>query len=108
VDGGADAMTKSVPDKAEIALEYPEKLYVGTFERSSRFEAHLDSTGFALILDRPGDEGARRSVHMHINYGLFAGILSELASSVNRIPKDDIVHRDQLARAVAELHKALK
>jgi hypothetical protein len=44
-------MKKPVPDKAEIALEYPEKLYVGTFERSSRFEAHLDSTGFALILD---------------------------------------------------------
>jgi hypothetical protein len=101
------AMTKPVPDKAEIALEYPEKLYVGTFERSSRFEAHLDSTGFALILDRPGDEEARRSIHMHINYGLFASILSELASTVSRIPKDDIVHRDQLARAAAELHRAL-
>ena len=102
-----DAMTKPVPDKAEIALEYPEKLYVGTFERSSRFEAHLDATGFALILDRPGDEEARRSIHMHINYGLFASILSELASTVSRIPKDDIVHRDQLARAAAELHRAL-
>jgi hypothetical protein len=96
-----------VPDKAEIALEYPEKLYVGTFECSSRFEAHLDSTGFALILDRLGDEEARRSIHMHINYGLFASILSELASTVSRIPKDDIVHREQLARAAAELHRAL-
>ena len=28
-------MTKPIPDKAEIALEYPDKLYVGTFERSS-------------------------------------------------------------------------
>jgi hypothetical protein len=101
-------MTKPVPDKAEIALEFPEKLYVGTFERTSRFEAHLDSTGISLILDRPGEEGDRRSIHMHINYGLFAGILSELASSVNRMPKDDVVHRDQLARAVTELHKALK
>ena len=36
-------MTKPIPDKAEIALEYPDKLYVGTFERSSRFEAHLRS-----------------------------------------------------------------
>jgi hypothetical protein len=105
---GADAMTKPVPDKAEIALEYPEKLYVGTFERSSRFEAHLDSKGFALILDRSGEEADRRSIHMHINYGLLASILSDLALSVNRIPKDDIVHRDQLARAVAELHRALK
>ena len=100
-------MTKPVPDKAEIALEYPDKLYVGTFERSSRFEAHLDPTGFALILERVGDEDARRSIHMHINFGLFAGILSELAATVGRIPKDDILHRDQLTRAVAELHKAL-
>jgi hypothetical protein len=101
------AMMKPVPDKAEIALEYPEKLYVGTFERSSRFEAHLDPTGFSLILERFGDEDVRKSIHMHINFGLFACIISELASSVKRIPKDDIVHRDQLARAVAELHMAL-
>ena len=100
-------MTKPVPDKAEIALEYPDKLYVGTFERSSRFEAHLDPTGFALILERLGDEDDRRSIHMHINFGLFASILSELASTVGRIPKDDILHRDQLTQAVAELHKAL-
>jgi hypothetical protein len=100
-------MTKPIPDKAEIALEYPDKLYVGTFERTSRFEAHLDPTGFALILERGGDEDVRRSIHMHINFGLFAGILSELASTVGSIPKDDILHHDQLARAVAELHGAL-
>jgi hypothetical protein len=100
-------MTKPVPDKAEIALEYPDKLYVGTFERSSRFEAHLDPTGFALILERPGAEDVRKSIHMHINFGLFANILSELASTVGRIPKDDILHRDQLTQAVAELHHAL-
>jgi hypothetical protein len=74
-------MTKSVADKAEIALEYPDKLYVGTFEHSSRFEAHLDPTGLALILERPGAEDVRKSIHMHINFGLFASILSELAST---------------------------
>ena len=25
-------MTKPITDKAEVALEYPDKLYVGTFE----------------------------------------------------------------------------
>ena len=100
-------MTKPIPDKAEIALEYPDKLYVGTFERSSRFEAHLNSTGFGLILERVGTEDVRRSIHMHINFGLFASILSELASTVGSIPKNDILHRDQLAQAVAELHRAL-
>ena len=100
-------MTKSIPDKAEIALEYPDKLYVGTFEHTSRFEAHLDRTGFSLILERLGDEDVRKSIHMHINFGLFADILHELASTVGRIAKDDLMHRDQLAGAAAELHKAL-
>ena len=100
-------MTKPISDKAEVALEFPDKLYVGTFERSSRFEAHVDPTGIALILERPGAEDVRKSIHMHINFGLFADILRELASTVGRLPKDDVLHRDQLARAVTALHKAL-
>ena len=64
-------MAKPITDKAEVALEYPDKLYVGTFERSSRFEAHLDPTGIALILEHPGAEDVRKSIHMHINFGLF-------------------------------------
>ena len=52
-------MTKPIADKADVALEFPDKLYVGTFERSSRFEAHLNPTGIALILERPGaDDGS--------------------------------------------------
>ena len=42
-------------------------------------------------------------IHMHLNFGL---ILRELAARV-RIPKDDVMHRDQLAKAVAELYTAL-
>ena len=101
-------MTKPISDKAEVALEYPDKLYVGTFERSSRFEAHIDPNGIALILERPGAEDVRKSLHMHINFGLFADILRELASTVGRLPKDDVLHRDQLAQAVTALHKALR
>jgi len=41
-------MTKPITDEAKIALEYPDKFYVGTFERTSRFEAHLDPTGSYL------------------------------------------------------------
>src|SRR5450759_2276758 len=100
-------MTKPIPDEAEIALEYPDKLYVGTFEPSSRFEAHLDPTGIALILERPGADDVRKSIHMHINFGLFADIVRELAATVGRIPRKDVMHRDQLAQAAAELHKAL-
>ena len=100
-------MAKPITDKAEVALEYPDKLYVGTFERSSRFQAHLDPTGIALILERPGADDVHKSIYMHLNFGLFADILRELAATVGRIPKDDVMHRDQLAKAVAELHTAL-
>jgi hypothetical protein len=100
-------MSKSITDKAEIAIEYPDKVYMGAFERSSRFEAHLDAKGFALMLERPGAEDVRKSIHMHINFGLFAEILRDLAGSVANIPKDDIGHREQLAQAAGELHKAL-
>ena len=100
-------MTKPIPDRAEIALEYPDKLYVGTFERSSRFEAHLDPTGISLILERPGAEDVRKSIHMHLNFGLFADILREVASTVGHIPKDDVLHHEQLLQAVTELQKAL-
>ena len=100
-------MTRPIPDKAEVALEYPDKFYVGTFEHSSRFEAHLDPNGIALTLERPGPEDVRKSIHMHIHFGLFADILRELAASVARIPADDVTHRDQLAQAAAELHDAL-
>ncbi|WP_349643998.1 hypothetical protein [Bradyrhizobium sp. LTSPM299] len=78
-----------MPDKAEIALEYPDKLYIGTFEHSSRFEAHLDPTGFSLISNVWTTKSFAN--RLHINFGLFASILSELASTVGRIPKDDIV-----------------
>ncbi|HLG84526.1 MAG TPA: hypothetical protein VKY22_26250 [Bradyrhizobium sp.] len=100
-------MSKPVPDKAEVALEYPDKFYVGTFEHSSRFEAHLDAAGVTLVLERPGADDVRKSVHMHFSFGLVAAILRELAASVEAIPRDDVSHRAELESAVAELGKAL-
>ena len=32
------------------------------------FEAHLDPTGIALILERPGADDVHKSIHMHINF----------------------------------------
>jgi hypothetical protein len=100
-------MTKPLPDKAELALEYPDKLYIGTFDRSSRFDAHLDTTGLSLVLERTGDSDERKSVHLHLNYGLLAEILKDVARTVGRLPSDDIAHRESLTEAAAELQQAL-
>jgi len=98
---------KPIPDKAEVALEYPDKLYIGTFERSSDFDAHLDEAGIALTLHHRGDESVRKSVHMHIHYALFAEILSDLANSVASGFVDE-THRDALAQASKALAVALE
>src|SRR5205809_6333913 len=60
---GASFMTKPIPDKAEVALEYPDKLYIGTFERTARFDAHLDVTGISLSLERSGGADVRDHSH---------------------------------------------
>jgi hypothetical protein len=101
------AMTKPIPDKAEVALEYPDKLYIGTFQNSSRFDAHLDETGVSLTLDRKGDADTRKSVHMHFHYALFAEVLRDLAKTVAVMPPEDTVHRDALRTAAEALCRAL-
>jgi hypothetical protein len=101
-------MTKPIPDKAEVALELPDKLYIGTFERSARFDAHLDETGVSLTLHRTGDADVRKSVHMHFHYGLFADILKDLASTVASMPPDDANHREGLQAAAGALYRALR
>jgi hypothetical protein len=97
---------KPIPDKVEIVLEYPDKFYSGTFERSSRFSAHFDEGGVALAFTREGGDSERKSVRVHIHNGLFAEILDELAKTVTGIPRNDL-HGDALASAAGTLALAL-
>ena len=100
-------MTRPVPDKAEVALEYPDKVYIGTFERSSRFDAHLDRAGISLTLHRTGDANVRKSIRMHFHYALFAEILRDLAKTVSSVPPADAAHRDGLREGAKALYRAL-
>lgn len=100
-------MTRPMPDKAEVALEYPDKLYIGTFDRSSRFDAHLDDTGLSLRLERQGDADTRKSVHLHLNYELLAEILRDVAKTGASMSEHALSHRQSLAAAAAALHQSL-
>jgi hypothetical protein len=82
-------MTRPIPDKAEVALEYPDKSYVGTFERTSRFGAQCDASGVAITLERSGDAAANRVVRMHFHHALFAEILREMARTASAVPLND-------------------
>ena len=100
-------MTKPIPDKAEIAIEYPDKLYIGTFARTSRFDAHLDRAGVSLTLERTGDAAEKKAVHMHFHYSLFAEILEELAKTASAMPRHDKAHREAVRDAARALCNAL-
>jgi hypothetical protein len=100
-------MSKPIPDKAEVAVEYPDKLYIGTFERSARFDAHLDKTGVSLTLYRLGDTDVRKSVRVHFHYSLFANILHDLANTIASFPPDDVVHHEALQAGAEALYRAL-
>ena len=100
-------MTKPITDRAEVALEYPDKLYIGTFEHSSRFDAHLDEKGISLSLYRMGEVDQRKSIRMHFHYTLFAEILRDLARTVSVLPPADVQHREALRDAAKALYRAL-
>jgi hypothetical protein len=101
-------MTKPIPDKAEVALEYPDKLYIGTFAQTARFNAHFDKAGISLSLYREGGSDTRKSVRMHFHYSLFAEILRDLARTAASVPPDDVVHREALADGAKALSSALE
>jgi hypothetical protein len=101
-------MTKPISDRAEIALEYPDKLYIGTFARTARFDARLDESGIALTLELPGPDYQRKSVHMHFHYALFADILRDLAKTTAALPPQDMMHREALRDSAKALYLTLK
>jgi hypothetical protein len=101
-------MTKPIPDKAEVALEYPDKLYIGTFAQTDRFDAHFDKAGISLSLYRVGGSDTRKSVRMHFHYELFAEILRDLARTAGSAPLTDVAHRDALLDGAKALSSALK
>ena len=47
---------KPITDKAEVAIDFPDKAYIGAFGRHSGFEVSADAEGVTLKLSRPGDD----------------------------------------------------
>ncbi|MGE0725251.1 MAG: hypothetical protein AB7O45_12805 [Alphaproteobacteria bacterium] len=97
---------KPVTDRGEVAIDFPDKAYMGQFGRGSSFDAHADDNGFMLKLSRVTEE--KREVEIHLHHFLFADILAELAQSVVARPPIDDVHRKALAAAARALAHALE
>lgn len=96
---------KDISSRAEVALDYPDKTYIGIFERHSRYAVGFDAKGVVVKLEHPGPE--RKVVDIHIAYPLFGDMLHDLAAL-----KDDLVRaaepeRKHLADALKEAARVL-
>jgi len=95
-----------ITDKAEVAIDFPDKAYMGGFGRDSSFDAHADADGMTIRLVRTS--GEKREAEMHLHHFLFAGILADLANSLDGIEPIDETHRQPLLAAARKLAAALE
>ncbi len=97
---------KPIIDKAEIAIDFADKFYMGAFGRDAGFDARADADGLTLKLTRLGDD--KRSVEIHLHYYLLADVLREFARSLKERKGLDNAHRGPLKDALEALRDALK
>lgn len=97
-------MPKPIADKAEVSIDFPDKFYMGTFARESRFDVTADAEGVHLWIERLGDN--RRKVGLHLHYYLLAGILDAMADAVLNDVDIGKTRRRHLASAAGRLEAA--
>ena len=97
--------THPIEDKGQVAIDFPDKLYMGSFSRDSKFEARAENAGLFIKLIGAGRE--RRQVEIHLHHHLLADILSQWAESLQAQPPMDEVHRETLLDALKEVEAVL-
>lgn len=97
---------RPVTDRAEVAIDFPEKAYMGSFGHTASFAASAAADGVELKLAHAGYP--KRSVDVHLHWYLFADMIDEIAASLEgRAGLVDEAHRSVLAEAVQRLAVAL-
>jgi hypothetical protein len=90
-------MSKPITDKAEVSIDFPDKFYMGSFGRGSRYDVTADAEGIHLHLDR--QDGEKRHIGFHIHYYLLAELIEAAAEAVQNVEKLEPHHRERLRDA---------
>ena len=98
-------MKHPILDRAEVAIDFPEKYYYGSFDRDATYDVQVDDHGVHIELDRK--VGERRHVSFHIHYYLLAEILQDLAAALSKRKPMSQSQQDAIQRAVDDLERAL-
>ena len=99
-------MKRRIADSAEVSVDFPEKVYYGSFTRHSTYEVKADGEGVHIELERSG--GEKRHVGVHIHYHLLADIFSSLGKAVADCKDLSDFRRDALREATADMLKDLE
>ena len=95
-----------ISDRAEVAIDFPNKTYMGSFTRHSSFEAGADGEGVMVKLVRGGAE--KRAAELHLHYYLFADILAEVAKAIEEGASIDENHRGPVLASAKRLVRSLE
>ncbi len=98
--------THPVPDKAEVAIDFPDQVYMGSFSRGTKFEARAENDGLMIKLIREGEDS--RVVEVHLHHHLLADILASWGESLSQEPPMDPDHRKTLIDALTKVEKAVR
>lgn len=90
-------MSKPITDRAEVSIDFPDKFFMGTFGRGSRYDVAADQEGIHLHLDR--QEGEKRHVGFHIHYYLLADLIEAAAEAVSGVPGIEPDQKQRLREA---------
>src|SRR5215469_1769304 len=96
-------MSTPITDKAEVSIDFPEKFYMGSFGRGSRFDLSADKEGVHLHLERSA--GEKRRVGFHVHYYLLADLLEAAATAVADVKDIEPHQLSRLTEAAAQWRK---
>jgi len=97
---------RPITDRAEIAIDFPEKAYMGSFGHMAVFDARAQPDGVEIKLAHAGLP--KRTADLHLHWYLFTDIIDEIAASLEgRADLVDAAHRAVLAEAAQRLVRAL-
>jgi len=90
-------MSTPITDKAEVSIDFPDKFFVGSFGRGSRYDVTADAEGVHIHLDRT--EGEKRHVGFHLHYYLLADMLTAMADAVAKVEGIEPHQKQRLVEA---------
>jgi hypothetical protein len=97
---------KPITDRAEVALDFPERSFMGSYGHSSSYEVNADPEGVTLRLVRRS--GPERTIGLHLHYLLLADVLGDLARELDGKHLPDETHRRVMLAAAEQLRTALE